>query len=277
MSVKSNEFLSEFSNHLNFIQENLVKITYIVFDVTLRLINRMQKVHIFSRNVNYVINVLSMTLNQFFFLLENYFDQTFMVFTDSFCVFTVLLLTFFVRLDRDLFQISHLWGDNYNSLRISLRLLSCKRSGVLWEHIHWFSLLDLLTLLIKLVLLLLKLLELLWVLLGLLLQWNGYRCWIYLLAHVRNSKRLGLLQRALRALLLFLYQMHRVILLALVCERINWLRCPTWLQCSLIKCNFSNIFVLSCKEKFSFLLGSLLWTRYFLFKLFYSICIPKCV
>jgi len=91
----------------------------------------MQKVHIFSRNVNYVINVLSMTLNQFFLLLENYFDQTFMVFTDSFCVFTVLLLTFFVRLDRDLFQISHLWRDNYNSLRISLRLLGCKRSGVL--------------------------------------------------------------------------------------------------------------------------------------------------
>ena len=237
----------------------------------------MQKVHIFPCNVDDVIDVLSMTLNQFFFFLQNHFDQTFMVFTDSFSIFTVLLLTVFVRLHRYLFQVGHFRGHNDNSLWISLRLFGREGSCVLWKHSHRFPRLDLLTLLIELVLLLLKLLELLWVLLGLLLQWKGYWCGIHLLAHIGNSHGLGLLHRALWALLLFLHHMHGVILLSLVCERVNWLRCPTWLQCSLVKCNFSHIFVLPSKEEFSFLLCSLLRSRNFFFKLFYSICVPKSV
>lgn len=63
MSVKSHKLLSEFSNHLDFIQQNFVKIAYIVLDITLRLINRMQKIHIFPCDVHNVIDVLSVTLD----------------------------------------------------------------------------------------------------------------------------------------------------------------------------------------------------------------------
>jgi hypothetical protein len=69
--VERDKFLSEFPNQLHLVEQNAIEVSDVAVDVTLRLVDCVQQVHVFARDFNHIVNVLSVTLYQLFFLLKN--------------------------------------------------------------------------------------------------------------------------------------------------------------------------------------------------------------
>ena len=76
----------------------------------------MQEQHILPRNVDYIINVLPMILDEFFFFLQDNFNQGLVFFTDLLCVCAVFNLHFLFRFDGYVLQLSHLGRHDHERL-----------------------------------------------------------------------------------------------------------------------------------------------------------------
>ena len=99
VSVELHQLLPKFCDHLHLFKQNLVKIVDVGVDVALRLVYRMQKVHVFPGNIHNVIDVLSVTLDQLLLFLQYYLYQTLVVFTYPIDIIAILHFEFMVGFD----------------------------------------------------------------------------------------------------------------------------------------------------------------------------------
>ncbi len=71
MLVEGDQLISYFLDHLNLLQEHLIQVSHIFFNIRARFVNLIQQDHFLLNKIYNIIDVSSVTINKFFFLFQN--------------------------------------------------------------------------------------------------------------------------------------------------------------------------------------------------------------